>query len=264
MSSISQELFRKNSLKKNPLFSSRKIFEHLIYSENNSFKLIIELKEGEKEIYLVGNFYKYNISYLSKKKKIYDFIQSNFYLNCIKLRFKIIGKFNINSIYLINGKKNRNDSRKNFENNIKLFLTDNNQKKSMVDKESTQFSTNYFSLVSSKQKNNNLNFHYSKKNYCNYYPKKNEMREKADKIPTFFPIECFNGVNHYHNEIGNKEFLNLTDNSIYNNNIDSYKIIDRKDHLLLNHFCYKIVKTNVINAFTVKYRNKNVTFLYYK
>jgi hypothetical protein len=134
----------------------------------------------------------------------------------------------------------------------------------MVDKESTQFSTNYFSLVSSKQKNNNLNFHYSKKNYCNYYPKKNEMREKADKIPTFFPIECFNGINHYHNEIGNKEFLNLTDNSIYNNNIDSYKIIDRKDHLLLNHFCYKFVKTNVINAFTVKYRNKNVTFLYYK
>jgi hypothetical protein len=69
MSSISQELFRKNSLKKNPLFSSRKIFEHLIDSENNSFKLIIELKEGEKEIYLVGNFYKYNISYLFIKKK---------------------------------------------------------------------------------------------------------------------------------------------------------------------------------------------------
>ena len=39
---------------------------------------------------------------------------------------------------------------------------------------------------------------------------------------------------------------------------------DEKDHLLLNHFCHKNVKTKIIKIFTVKYRNKNITFIYYK
>ena len=112
--------------------------------------------------------------------------------------------------------------------------------------------------------NQKINFQFSKKFYCNYYPKKKEMREKPDKKPTYFPNECFHGVNYFHNNIGNKEFLNLTNNSVYNNNIDEYKIIDRKDHILLNHLTNKNVNKKSINSITIKYRHKNATFLYYR
>ena len=267
MTSISDEYLRKVSLTKKPLFSSRKIFENLISSlNNNSFKFVIEWKEGEKEIYLIGSFYKCKKIYFSKNnKRKYSFLQCNLNPNYKKLRFKIIGKMNIHSLYLVNGKNNNENMKKIENNNINIFSYDYNKNKSIINKESTQFSTKDFSLVSSIRKSNvNINFYYSLKNFCNYYPTNKEMKEKADKKPTFFPTECFYGVNYFHNLIGKKEFLNLADSSIYNCNNDSYKIIDKKDHLLLNHFCHKNVKTKIINTFTVKYRNKNVTFIYYK
>ena len=208
MTSISDESLRKVSLTKKPLFSSRKIFENLISRNNNSFKFIIEWKEGEKEIYLIGNFYKCKKIFFSKNnKRKYSFLESNLNPNYKKLRFKVIGKMNINSIYLVNG-KNNNENMKKIENNINIFSNDYSKNKSIINKESTQFSTKDFSLVSSKRKSNgNINFYYSLKNFCNYYPTKKEMMEKADKKPTFFPTECFNGVNYFHNLIGQKEFL---------------------------------------------------------
>ena len=117
---------------------------------------------------------------------------------------------------------------------------------------------------SERKYKNIIDFCFSKKHYCNYLPSKDEMRENAHKIPSHFPIECHLGINQNHNEIGNKEFLNLKDINIFNSNNDSYKTIDRKDHLLLNHFCQKNIGKKIVNSFTVKYRNKNTTFLYYK
>ena len=90
------------------------------------------------------------------------------------------------------------------------------------------------------------------------------MRHSAKKIPCHFPIECFHGTNQIHNEIGNKEYLTLTNKSVFNSNNDSYKNIDRKEHFLLNHLCQKNVDKKLINSFTVKYRHKNTTFVYYK
>ena len=109
-----------------------------------------------------------------------------------------------------------------------------------------------------------IDFSFSKKNYCNYIPKKNEMNEMADKKPCHFPIECYLGENINHNEIGNKEFLDIREKNIFNSNNDSYKSIDRKDHLLLNHLCIKNNNKKIINSFTIKYRHKNTTFLYFK
>ena len=90
------------------------------------------------------------------------------------------------------------------------------------------------------------------------------MRYSAKKIPCYFPIECFHGTNQIHNEIGNKEYLTLASKSVFNSNNDSYKNIDRKEHFLLNHLCQKNVDKKLINSFTVKYRHKNTTFVYYK
>ncbi len=99
-----------------------------------------------------------------------------------------------------------------------------------------------------------INFIFSKKNYCNYYPKRGEMRERLDKVPCHFPMTCFHGVDQHHNEIGNIEYLCLKDDNIFNSNNESYKIIDKKNHLLLNHICQKNVDKKIINSFTFRYR----------
>jgi hypothetical protein len=117
--------------------------------------------------------------------------------------------------------------------------------------------------MKNENENKNMNLKFSKTNYCNYYPKRNEINRVPDKKPLHFPLKCFHGVNYFHNEIGNKEYLDLTSNN-KNNTIDSYKIIDKKDHLYLNHLCNKnINKKNIINSTTIKFRHKNTTFLYY-
>ena len=90
------------------------------------------------------------------------------------------------------------------------------------------------------------------------------MKQQPSKIPCNFPTECFHGENKFHNDIGNKDYLNLEKNSYFNMNSDSYKIIEKKDHILLNHFCIKNVNKQTINSLIIKYRNKNTTFLYFK
>ena len=196
--------------------------------------------------------------FLSKMNKISD----------IKVIYSNKSKVNISKKYM-----NENIDLNNFFNEKKKdknFLKDKQKKNKDIlvpnmDNENASASTKDSSLNSIKFGNENkkINFQFSKTFYCNYYPKKKEMREMPDKKPTYFPNECFHGVNYFHNEIGNKEFLNLTNNSIYNNNIDEYKIIDRKDHLLLNHLTNKNVNKKSINSITIKYRHKNATFLYY-
>ena len=89
------------------------------------------------------------------------------------------------------------------------------------------------------------------------------MREKADKKISHFPTECFYDVNYEHNRIGKKDFLILKESSVYNSNNDSYKKIDIKDHIFLNHLCHKNVNNTIINSSTIRYRHKNVTFIYY-
>ena len=91
-----------------------------------------------------------------------------------------------------------------------------------------------------------VNFDFSKKNYCNYIPKINEMNYKACQKPSFFPEEIFCGINKSHNEIGSKEFLDLKEYYFCSNN-DSYKITDKKDHFLINHFLHKNNKINSNN-----------------
>ena len=108
--------------------------------------------------------------------------------------------------------------------------------------------------------NGQIDFKYSKKNFCNYIPKQKEMNYKPSKKPNFFPIEVFFGINKFINEIGNKDYLCLKE-SIFSKENDSYKTINKKEHYLLNHFLQKNTKTNSI---TFRYRHKNATFIYYK
>ena len=166
---------------------------------------------------------------------------------------------------LIREKKNKGQKVEDKYQECNYNSKNNNENLNSITKD-----TSFNSALNNKTSNefNNkitkIDFSFSKKNYCNYIPKKNEMNEMADKKPCHFPIECYLGKNINHNEIGNKEFLDIREKNIFNSNNDSYKSIDRKDHLLLNHLCIKNNNKKIINSFTIKYRHKNTTFLYFK
>ena len=234
---------------------SSKIEFHKIHSFplmiNKRKKDIIELNEIEKVKYL-NEYLNILGLYLSKNKEVlYNFFE--FILNKAidKLKIKINEKNN--SIYLIytNPKKN---------NKKEIVIINKNNSISTKDSSSISFIPKG---KINKGNNININFDYSRKNYCNYIPKENEMKVKAEKIPSHFPIECYHGINQIHNNIGKKEFLNLSENNIFSMNNDSYKSIDKKEHLFLNHLCLKFNNKSIINSFTVKYRHKNTTFVYY-
>ena len=67
------------------------------------------------------------------------------------------------------------------------------------------------------------------------------MREQPSKRQCNFPIECFHGENQFHSNISNKNFMNLEEKVFFNCKSDFFKIIERKDHILLNHLCIKNV-----------------------
>ena len=111
-----------------------------------------------------------------------------------------------------------------------------------------------------KAQKNYINFAFSKKNYCNYFPKLTDMNIKPSQKQQFFPIQIFLGINKFHNEIGDKHYLNIKE-SIFCSENDSYKVLNQKDHIFLNHLLQKDFKTF---STTIRYRHKNITFVYYK
>ena len=247
---------RKYNSFESSLFSNHQYKNKIETKKINSFlfnkkikkEIIIEWEKGGKEIYLAGSFCNSH-NFFSKNahfEKKYDFKINSFK----KLKFKSEGKINIISVLLSN--------KKLFFNN-KNYLVQNKINKTKNTKDS-------FSNFIFKSNKKQIDFSFSKKHYCNYYPKRNEMKEIADKKPCHFPTECFHGVNQFHKEIGSKEYLLLDKNDVFNNNNDSYKIIDKKDHILLNHLINKKKNNNnnKINSVIIRYRHKNTTFIYYK
>ena len=260
-SSFSQKNLLKNFSNKN---ATNKKQRSLSSIDNKKETIKIIWSEGGKKIYLSGSFCHWEKLYLMTKDD-----REEFYYIIIDLpkgfhqfKFKVDGKWKISSIYQqcnINGNVynyiDNTNTNYNFDNTSvstvesSVLSTNDNQKK-----------LNYLVSVNNCLK---IDFSYSKKNYCNYYPKKKEMREYIEKKPYYFQTECYHGVNQTQNEIGNKKYLYLVENSIFSGN-DSYKVIERKDHVLLNHLCSKKIKNNTISSVPVKFRHKNVTFLYYK
>jgi hypothetical protein len=235
------------------------------FNHNKKEKTKIIWSEGGNKIYLTGNFCQWNELYLMKKDNKDEFFY--YILDLPKgfhqFKFKVDGKWKISSIY----------PQYNVNKKVNNYL-DN----SYITYDNISLSTRESSLLSTMNNNNvnninniiNINnyiktdFSYSKKNYCNYYPKKNEMKDYTDKKPNHFQTECYHGINQLQNIIGNKKFLYLVDDSIFCGN-DSYKDIEKKDHVLLNHYCNRQIKKDTfISSVSIRYRHKNVTFLYYR
>ena len=223
---------------------------------NKGQKYFIEWNEEEKEKYLNGFFGKIG-SPLKNNEIIYKFFQFILNKKIYKIKIKVNEKMKISSICLIYTNSKTTSNKK------KVILINNNSI-STKDSSTISITKNEANPNNNKNNNNNINFAYSQQNYCTYFPKKNEMRISAEKIPCHFSIECYHGVNQIHNNIGKKEFLDLKDNNIFCMNNDSYKSIDKKEHLFLNHLYQKNINKRVINSFIFKYRLKNTTFVYYK
>ena len=258
---ISEKKFKK--------FESPKHFSFPIINQIKA-EIIIEWREGEKELLLVGSLDNFDKFFLSKKNKKMN-IYSKFYLRKYirKHQFKVNGKIKINDIFIIYNKSNfinnKEIKKMSFNNeNRNLSISTNNSSQTSLTKNSIKNKNIIdYKIDKINGKNSKINFEFSKKNYCNYYPSQNEMKNKTDKKPSHFPSECFHGINKFHNKIGKEQYLILKENN-YNSNNDSYKVIDKKDHILLNHLCQKTINNKIINSFTIKYRHKNATFIYYK
>ena len=232
---------------------------------------VIEWKEGKKEIYLTGYFglFSKKSKISSKKEKKYA-KHSHLYSskNIQKFKFKAEGNLNVNGIYLISNKPQIFEEK--YKKNIPLNIDNKNLSISTKDSSLTSINKTFFSKKSDKldktkieAKKGDIDFAYSKKNYCNYYPKKGELKKVADQKPMHMPSYCYQGIDHSHNKLGKKEYLNIKED-IFSSNNDAYKSIERKDHILLNHLCQKVKNGNIINSFVIRYRHKNTTFVYYK
>ena len=233
--------------------------------ENKDF--ILEWKEGKKEIYLTGYFglFSKKSKIPSKKEKKYA-KHSHLYSskNIQKFKFKAEGNFNVNGIYLFSNKPQIFEEK--YKNNIPLNIDNKNLSISTKDSSLTSINKTFFSKKSDKldkTKNDDIDFAFSKKNYCNYYPKKGELKNVVDQKPMFMPTYCYQGVDHSHNKLGKEEYLTIKED-IFSSNNDAYKRIERTEHILLNHLCQKVKNENVINSFVIRYRHKNATFVYYK
>ena len=247
---------------KNYLFLCNKKFElkkkiTIPLINKNKKGIIIELKNEEKEICFTHLFKKfshfYKFRHSKKDEQEYSYCKIDKCKLFQLLKFKISGKIKIKSINFSSKSESRNY--KFHENKSISIGEDKNQ--SISTKEST--------MMTLSKADKLIDFAFSKKNFCNYYPEKNEMRDKADKKICHFPLECFHDVNYEHNRIGNKDFLTLKESSVYNSNNDSYKKIEIKDHIFLNHLCNKKVSNKtIINSTTTRCRHKNITFVYYK
>ena len=210
----------------------------------------------------LNNFKDLNLSYsinnsknssLSKSNSFSkSFIKSTVY--CFDKQSKTKNEKKLNTIKknIVLNKKDKENENLNTSISTKDSSFDSVSKKNTTHKNTTH-----------KNATTKVNFDFSKKNFCNYIPKKDEFSKMAARIPLHFPCESYQGVNQAHNEIGDKNFLNLKEENIFNSNNDSFKIIDKKDHILINHLCQKTLNKKIINSFTIKYRLKNTTFLYF-
>ena len=229
----------KNSDKKD---SSEKNTELIEFKHSNS--LILFIYQTKEEFYIQ----------CKKQKRYYDKFFHDKIIEKIYLNFVLYNNF-INNNFFCRKKTNVYNCTKNInkKKNINKNININDKINSMSTKDSLQ-------LLTSKNENNILDFAYSKKNYCKYFPKETEWKNKPPQKPVSFPIQTYLGINQEKNEIGSKEYLDLKENIFCSKN-DSYKMINPKEHVLLNHF---IRKNSKINSISFRYRHKNATFVYYK
>lgn len=211
-----------------------------------------------KEYFELIEIKKYNsLPLIIYKKEENQNNDRNIYLHD-KIIEKIYRNFEINTVFVNNKQyyENNNDVLGPKVKNENKIINKNINNEEKISNMSTKDS---LSLFRPKTCKNIIDFAFCKKNYCNYIPKQKDMNNKPSQKPQIFPIRIFLGIAS-HNEIGDKYCLNIKDNTFCSEN-DSYKIIEQKGHIFLNHLFQKNSKAY---STPIRYRHKNITFVYYK
>lgn len=240
---------------------------NIISKKKIRIPVTFEWDKGGNNVYVTGNFCNWNQFFLMKKDKNGKFnLNLNLPKGIYQYKFKVDEEWEYNEKFPTcneNGFINNYIDTNNLQNEPKIIEETTNTRNS-----TNTTDNNDYSKISKKSKN----YSYLKqKNYTNYIPNKDEMKEKIPELPIQYK-SCIN-INLFSNQnnIGNKKFIRIRERNILSDNF-SFKNIeiihhDQINHLNLNNkqFINKNnIYKNIISSVTSRYRNKYTTFVYYK
>ena len=246
--------------------------------------VFFEWDQGGNNVYMTGNFCKWNQYFLMKKDKNGIFnLTLNLPKGIYQYKYKVDGEWKYNDKYptcnengIINNYIDITNS-ENMAKNIEERTTTGNSsnlENNEICKINKQ-SKNEFSKISKKSLTKSKNYSYlkHKKIYSNYIPDKDELKQKIPELP-FQYKSCINiNLHSNQNKIGNNIYIKIQEKNILSDNF-SFKKIDNIHHEQINHLSL-ITKQfekknnsnssgNIITSIIAKYRYKYTTFVYFK
>ena len=226
---------------------------------------IFEWDNGGTNVYVTGSFCNWKQFFLMKKNE-----QNSFFLTLNlpkgyhQYKFKVDDEWKYNEKFPI-----CNDS--GYINN---YLDTSNLEITVINKDerSTVNSSNYTDNngISKISKSRN-SFIIKLDKYSDYIPKKDEFGEKIPELPNLYKNMLNINLLSNQNNIGNNQFLNITENNILSDNMAFKKIMnihgEKINHLKTNisNNKNKDNKKNkdIIYSISSRYRLKYTTFVYY-
>lgn len=230
-------------------------------SEINKVPVTFEWESAENSVFLTGNFCNWNQFFLMKKNPNGKFtLTLNLKKGFIQYKFKIDNEWKYNEKFptiIDNGNKNNYVDTTNWE----------------ISAENSLETTNTNTESSFKQNENNKSFYTtiefknSQNNYCNYFPKKNELNDLI-KVPEQYKNKINLDKKIGQNKIGDKKFFSYEEKNILGGNY-SYKSImsvmpEKINHIHCKERNIKIKeKKSIIYSFISRNRLKFTTFVYF-
>ena len=247
-------------------------------------QVFFEWDQGGNNVYVTGNFCKWNQYFLMKKEKNGIFnLTLNLPKGIYQYKYKVDGEWKYNNKYptcnengIINNYidiTNAENMTKNIEERTTTGNSSNleNNEISKINKQSK----NEFSKISKKSLAKSKNCSYIKhiNIYSNYMPDKDELKQKIPELP-FQYKSCMNiNLLSNQNKIGNNKYIKIREKNILSDNF-SFKKIDNIHHEQINHLNLKTKQFekkrnsnsggNIITSIITKYRYKYTTFVYFK
>ena len=237
---------------------------------NEAIKIPItfEWDNGGSNVYVTGSFCNWKQFFLMKKSEDGKYILNlNLPRGNYQYKFKVDNEWKYNEKYPIcneNGIINNCIDTTNWE-IIEERTTEANSS-NITDNEKSK-SKKSFSKIK--------NLSYLKKEYTNYIPNDDELKDTKETIPEL-PIQyrSYNNINLFskQNTIGNDKYYKVHELNILSDNL-SFKNIGMINHEQINHLNINKeyimnrknnLHGNAIYSISTKYRHKCTTFVYYK
>ena len=233
-----KEYINENSEENNNSIIEKDILDKNSNSKINKVPVTFEWESGGNSVYLTGNFCNWNQFFLMKKNPNGKHtLTLNLKKGFIQYKFKIENEWKYNEkcpTIIDNGNKNNFIDTTNWEISAETS----------VDTTNTNTESSFKQNENNKSLNASIEFKNSQNNYCNYFPKKNEMNDLTIKIPEQYKNKI-NLDKKIGNKIGNKNFFSHEEKNIFGDNY-SYKSIMSVMPVQINHINFKEKKLKII------------------